>query len=383
MRVLALVTDAFGGAGGIAQYNRDFLTALAGSSAVRRIVALPRYGASLDQDLPERLLQLPPVNAKLAYAALALFNALTRERFDVVFCGHLSMAPLAALLAKLLGARMWLQIHGIEAWERPSRMVRWTVERAEQVTAVSRHTRRRFLSWANIEPWRVRVLPNTVDERFSPGSKPSRLVERYGLAGAKTLLTVSRLAAYERYKGHERVIEALPDVLAAHPECLYLIVGDGDDRERLEAFARQKRVVEFVRFAGQIPASELPDHYRVADVFLMPSTGEGFGIVFLEAAASGVAVIGGARDGSLDALGDGALGTAIDDRDAETLAIAIIHALDQKIDACASARAVRERFGRQSFNRAVDRLGDEIMRNARCGHEFAYPDTESPASKSC
>ena len=119
------------------------------------------------------------------------------------------MAPLAALISRLAGTPVWLQIHGIEAWQRPSLLQRWAAEHAQLVTAVSRHTRRQFLTWANCPPEKVRVLPNTVDERFTPGPKPETLLDRHNLRGKRILLTVSRLAASERYKGHDRVIRAV------------------------------------------------------------------------------------------------------------------------------------------------------------------------------
>jgi phosphatidylinositol alpha-1,6-mannosyltransferase len=199
------------------------------------------------------------------------------------------------------------------------------VESAELVTSVSRHTRRRLLEWVGIDPARVKVLPNTVDPRYSPGPKPDHLLERHAAKAKKILLTVSRLAASERYKGHDRVIRTLPTIMAEHRDVIYLIVGDGDDRVRLEALAAECGVAERVRFVGPVPPDELPDYYRLADVFVMPSTGEGFGIAFLEARASGVQVIAGGLDGSRDALCDGTLGVLVDpdNRDELTAAIRI------------------------------------------------------------
>ena len=108
--ILALVTDAFGGRGGIAQYNRDFLAALA--LKVQRITVLPRHAP--DQAvLPGKIQQLPPQPKRLGYILRALAVAMTR-RVDVVFCGHLYMAPLGALIARLKGAKLVVQAHGIE-----------------------------------------------------------------------------------------------------------------------------------------------------------------------------------------------------------------------------------------------------------------------------
>jgi glycosyltransferase involved in cell wall biosynthesis len=124
------------------------------------------------------------------------------------------------------------------------------------------------------------------------------------------------------------VIRTLPRVLEQHPDTIYLIVGDGGDRPRLESLAIECGVMKNVQFAGSVPSEELPDYFRLADVFVMPSVAEGFGIVFLEAMATGMRVIGGSKDGSRDALCDGALGTLIDPENSEELASAILAALD-------------------------------------------------------
>jgi phosphatidylinositol alpha-1,6-mannosyltransferase len=329
LRVLALVTDAFGGQGGIAQYNRDFLSALAECEGVREVIILPRGGDRPPNMLPSGLRQLPPVQQRIAYSLSALRAAQTYGPFDLVFCGHVFMAPLAAAISKMLRAGLWFQVHGVEAWLELSTLHRRSIEMADLVTSVSRHTRRRLLEWVGISPDRVKVLPNTVDPRYQPGPKPGYLLDRHGVHGKKVLLTVSRLASSERYKGQDRVIRTLPRLLSEHPDIMYLIVGDGDDRQRLEALAVEQGVAEHVQFVGSVPPEELPDHFRLADVFVMPSTGEGFGIVFLEALATGIHVIAGRQDGSRDALCDGALGTLVEPENCDALASAIAVALQK------------------------------------------------------
>src|SRR5262249_24837197 len=109
---------------------------------------------------------------------------------------------------------------------------------------------------------------------------------------------------------------------------VYLIVGDGNGRPRLESLAAECGVMKNVQFTGLVPSEELPDYFRLADVFVMQSAAEGFGIVFLEAIATGVRVIAGSHDGSRDALWDGAFGTLVDPDNCEELAAAIQVALD-------------------------------------------------------
>lgn len=354
MRMLVLVTDAFGGHGGIAQYNRDFLTAVAAADPTGEIVVLPRNGVSARSGLPSNVTQLAPRRGWLAYSLAAIACAWRRGPFDVVFCGHLYQAPLAALLARRLRARFWLQLYGIEAWTCPSRWRRRAAEAADLVTVISRYTRGRFLTWARVQPWKARVLPCTVEERFAPGPRPAALIERYGLANNKVLLTVGRLAATERYKGHDQVIRALPALRQRFPELVYVIAGDGDDRARLEALAMEMGVAEAVQFVGRVPEEDLPELYRLADVYVMPSTGEGFGIVFLEALASGVPAVGALVAGAADALQEGRLGRPATP---ETLTSVIgdLLARDKQNDAPFAA-AVRRIFGTQAYNDLVREL---------------------------
>ena len=263
------------------------------------------------------------------------------------------MAPLAVAVSRLLGAPIWLQVHGIEAWTAPTRVARACTERARLVTSVSRYSRSRLLQWSAFDPVSVKVLPCVVEPRFAPGPKSQALLSRYGSNGRKVILTVSRLAITERYKGHDRVIKAMPRVLQSEPAALYIAFGDGDDRSRLAALAQELGVAEAVCLPGPAAEEELPEIYRMADVFVMPSTGEGFGIVYLEAAASGIPVIAGNRDGSVDALADGALGTLVDPLDNQQLADAILASLKSPVH---HDRAEIDRFSHANFSRQVDAL---------------------------
>lgn len=365
MRLLALLSDAPGGRGGIAQYNRDLLTALADcdGGGGTRVCVLPRAtttaaaGAAAGEMPPGIAVQR--ARGKVRFVAAALRLAIAGGPFDAVFCGHINLAPLAATIARLLRVPLWLQLHGREAWDTLSTAQRWAAERAALVTAVSRHTRRRFLGLCRIDPWRVRVLPNTVRADFAPGAKPDYLLDRLGLRGRKAVLTVGRLVTSERGKGHDRVIAALPEVLAACPAAVYLIVGAGDDRERLARLAQEAGVADDVVFAGSADDTELPDYYRAADLFVMPSVQEGFGIVFLEAAASGLKVIGGSADGSVDALADGEIGRLVDPTDRGALVRAIIDALR---DAAPRAPAGVERFRFANFAAHARALRDGLLR---------------------
>ena len=307
MRILALITDAFGGFGGIAAYNRNFLSALAEGGA--QVSALPRIGIA--QQVPAGIHQGPPRFSPAAYSAAALWLAFRDRSFDAIWCGHLRMLPLARLVKQILDRPIWLQVHGIEAWNLPSPKLKAATEGCSMITAVSRYTRHRLLGWADIPGERVRVLQNCIDESFYPGPRRDDLRARYSINQGPVLLTISRLSASERYKGHDRMLRAIPQLARRFPGLVYIIGGDGDDRMRLEALAKELGVIENCRFMGRIPEDEKVDHYRLADLFVMPSTGEGFGIVFLEAMACGIPAVGLDMDGSVDPLSACRLGYAV------------------------------------------------------------------------
>jgi len=113
------------------------------------------------------------------------------------------------------------------------------------------------------------------------------------------------------------------------PPIAYLIVGDGKDRARLEAKAQALGVGDRVVFTGFIPEAEKADHYRLADAFVMPGRGEGFGFVFLEALACGIPVVGSLLDGSREALRGGALGILVDPRRPDEIQAGVLKALQQ------------------------------------------------------
>jgi phosphatidylinositol alpha-1,6-mannosyltransferase len=327
-RILALVGDCYAGPGGIARYNQDLFEALAEGGA--DILILPRLGDAGGMTLPAGIRQLPPVFGRLSFLLSSLLAAWRHRPVDVVFCGHVYMAPLAWIMARLTGGRFWMQAHGAETWVGRRNAVRRAIEASDMVTTVSRGTRHILMAWAHLEDAQVRVLPDTVREIFTPGTPSQALVDRLALGPGPVLLTVGRLSASERYKGHEQIFAALPALRARFPDLVHVVAGSGDDRARLE-----RRALELagdaaaVRFLGFVPEEDLPDLYRLADLYVMPSSQEGFGIVYLEAAACGLKVVGGAGGGSGDAVPDERIGVLVDPSDEKGLIEAIARLLGQ------------------------------------------------------
>lgn len=332
MTALVLVTEAFGGRGGIAQFNRDLLGAIAQTEIGARTIVLPRRV----QD--KRYVVSPKVNfrtggsgSKLRFISHVL-HAGWRDEFDLVICCHLHLLPAAVWAATRRKVPLVLVLFGIEAWSpRQSFILRRALRSVDHVVAISDVTRQRFLSWAPIDPAMCSVIPCAVDEaRFGIGSPRPDLVARHDLADRRVILTVARLAGAERYKGIDEVLAVLPALSASMPNILYLIVGEGDDRHRLERLTARLGIRDRVVFVGYVGEEDKADYYRLADLLVMPGRGEGFGIVYLEALACGTPVIGSTLDASRETLLEGALGQLVDPREPKQLQEAILRQLTTK-----------------------------------------------------
>ncbi|HLK36891.1 MAG TPA: glycosyltransferase family 4 protein [Polyangiaceae bacterium] len=327
MRILVLTTDSFGGLGGIAKYNQDLLTALSRSARIREVVVIPRMAVP-GAELPARLvLDRSGIDGKAGFIRTVLRQLARPGRFDLVLCGHVHLLPIALPLALRYAAPLILCVYGTEAWNPPSsRIAASFCSRVDGVISISRITADRFSAWAGSkQEW---ILPNAVDlEALTPGPPDPALLRRYGLEGRTVIATLGRLDATQPLKGFDEVLEVMPRLVVERPNLSYLIMGDGTDRCRLEQKAMSLGLEGRVVFTGKVSETEKVDHYRLARAFVMPSRGEGFGFVFLEALACGVPVVASSMDGGREAVRDGLLGTLVDPRDPDDIVRGIGEAL--------------------------------------------------------
>ena len=360
MKILMFLHDAYGGHGGIAQFNRDVIDGLAADPRVEFIVALPRKPGVAGEAMPAKLDWRREAGGGLGSYFRAAARAVTHARPDLVISAHIRLLPAAWLAARLSHAPLWLMIFGIDAWERPRNpLLTWLTRKVARVISISETTTARFQSWARVPPLRIRPLPCSIDlDRFRPGSADPALVARYGLAGKRVLFTFGRLVSRERAKGMDEVMEAMPGLLADFPDLVYLIAGDGPDRPRLAAKADSLGLGARVTFAGRIAEEEKVAHYRLADAYVMPSRGEGFGIVLLEAMACGIPALASARDGGREALLDGKLGLLVDPEDARSVAAGIRAVLGRP----KGRPAGLEHFSTASFRARMAKLLDDAAR---------------------
>ena|SRR5215218_223472 len=330
MRVLVLASDAFGARGGIPKFNRDFLRALLTHPACSEAVAIPRHMPNPAVDLPSGLVYVTSgLDGKLSYIAAVLRTVHRSPAFDLIICGHINLLPISFLLRLWVRAPIVLVIHGIEAWKPTNRLtVDYLIRGISAFISVSQLTKQRFLEWTKLDESKGFLLPNSIEQaHFSPGPKSKALIDRYGLVGKTVLMTLGEMSSYERHKGFDGVLEVLPILSKEIPNVVYLMAGDGPDRQRLERKTRSLGVERRVVFAGFVPEAEKVDHYRLADAYVMPSRGEGFGIVCLEALACGVPVVASKVDGSREAVRAGKLGILVDPGDREDVKAGVLKAL--------------------------------------------------------
>jgi glycosyltransferase involved in cell wall biosynthesis len=326
------------GSGGIQAFSRVYLKSLLEAYPWAEVRVFVKNDLPAADDPLRRpgvtfhsVADIQPWQRTLALVLIGLGFGLW-ERPRCVVTTHLHFLPALRLLHWLRGIPVVSVLHGIEAWNLRSGLRIWAMRAADHLIAVSHHTRQVVIDSYGVDPAKISVVPNTFDTvRFTPGPKPAHLLKRYGLrADQQVLLTVSRLARSERYKGHRQMLIALESIRCRFPQVCYLVVGTGDDLPSLRAAVVARGLEDCVILAGHVPGEELPDHYRLCDAFVMPSSKEGFGIVFLEAMSSGKPVVAGNLDGSVDALDQGRLGRLVDPFNPQEIAQAVCEVLSKE-----------------------------------------------------
>ncbi|TMK51119.1 MAG: glycosyltransferase family 4 protein [Actinobacteria bacterium] len=375
-RVLVLAVDPFG-VGGIERFTRVFLHCLQELFGPDE-VGLVSLGSLRSHDPGCRVLhagtsQRLGFRKKVRYLAASLRAAHRwREGLVVVAC-HSRLAPVAWLCRFVTGAPYLVWCYGKEVWRKPSRSVRLGLGRADVAVAISE-----FTAAAVAEQFRPKVLRIIHPCVFPPftGTGAMGSGEKADAAVRPRVITVARLDAGDSYKAVDTLLCAWPRVLDRVPDAELLVVGEGSARRDLERLARQVGVQGRVRFVGRLSDPELCRAYRAADVFAMPGRaelgprayGEGFGIVFVEAAAIGLPVVAGRAGGAPEAMVEGVTGLLVDPLDPEDVAGAVSSllldpALARRMGA-AGMRVAAERFSYPVFRDKVGHLFGSIRKEA-------------------
>ncbi len=363
MNVLTLFTGLFDSTGGIQTFNRSLVRALAEIArdhqvSTTALVLTDRDGAALAaQYVDTDLIRCRGfAGSRVAFASAALRAA---RKADCVVVGHVNFAPLARVFRALRrNSRLLLIVHGVDVWRRLPLLVRSGVDRCDGILSVSEYTRDRMIRENPTAESRFSILPCTLDPLHD--GRATALVPEPRLPHGRMILSVARLAPSEQRKGIDHVIRAMPELLRDHPDLQYVIAGDGADRGRLERLAIDLRVADHVSFVGRVPDDELPAYYRACELFVLPSTKEGFGIVFLEAMYHRKACVCARAGGAKEVVADGETGLLAEPDDVAGLAHAIATLLVDPATCRRMGEAGRrrfdERFSPQMFRERVARI---------------------------
>ncbi len=339
-RVLLVTNDFPPMPGGCARYyERLCQQAPEGSLEV----LAPRWAGweERDRGLPVRVHRCraptsPHPVARLVQCVVLAWHAgrlLRRGAYCAVHLGHLYLVPVGVLLHKLFGVAYAVYLHGGESpnlwrwWAGRTLFRRW-LRGAAAVAVNSDFTHRHFLQLGFQLPYTVCVRPTVDPRRYQapPGAR-ERLRGLLGLEGSFVVLSVGRLVAR---KAHDLLLHALARLTREGQPVAAAVVGDGPERPRLEALAGELGITDRVRFVGWVPEEVLPDYYAAADAFVLASRAlagrdgvEGFGIVFLEAGAAGLPVVGASTGGIPEAVEEGRTGLLVPPDDVEALADAL------------------------------------------------------------
>ena len=289
---------------------------------------MENYGVLVIRDKSKVLLPTPRV-------ASAVRKILQRESISTVFFGAAAPLGLLAQGLRRAGAKRIVSLtHGHEVWWAKLWPFSWAMRRigsgVDNLTYLGDFTRSQISraltdSAANAM---VKIAPGIDTDHFAPRADAQTLRAELGLSEKKVIVSVGRLV---HRKGQDTLVESMPQILSQVPDAHLLFIGEGPYKDYLVKRAAELKVSDAITFIGRIQYAELPRYICVGDIFAMPSRSrlaglevEGLGIVYLEASACGLAVVGGKSGGAPDAVLEGETGFAVDGTSAQAVAEAVI-----------------------------------------------------------
>lgn len=302
---------------------------------------------------------------KMKFLLFFLWNILF-DTPNYIISNHISPLKIYIPFHPFLKINYCLVAYGIDVWHL-NFLERKIVKNAKLIASFSKYTSSKIKNQVKVKGKIIYFPPVINKNKFYPKSKNKKLIKKYKLEGNKIILTVARLSSAEKYKGYDKVVKALLEIIKEIPNIKYLIAGKGDDLPRIKNLVKELNLKDYVIFCGFVPNNKLIDFYNICDVFVMPSKGEGFGIVFLEALACGKPVIAGNKDGSRDALLDGKLGILVDPDNIKEISNAIIKVLKKEIpekllDRKYLRKKVIEVYGIEKFRERTEKLIEKLRK---------------------
>jgi phosphatidylinositol alpha-1,6-mannosyltransferase len=274
-------------------------------------------------------------------------GALLRARPALLLFDHVGLARVHRLAAPLLRQPYLAMIHSVEIWKSQRADYGRSAHRASLLIANSGYTARKARERYPDLPEIAVCWPGKDAEPVHVETESKRADD----LGPHAMLIVGRLDGSQRHKGHDHLLEAMPEVLKRVPDAQLVVTGGGDDRARLEAKARAFGVSDNVIFTGRVSEPALRELYGRSALFVMPSEGDGFGMVFLEAMMNGMPCVGLAGSAADEILDGGSCGLLVDRADRAAMARALGELLADEARRRSLGAAGRRRY-QQLFTRA-------------------------------
>ncbi|HEY5810835.1 MAG TPA: glycosyltransferase family 4 protein [Povalibacter sp.] len=359
--IIHLVHERIGAVGGIQRFDLRTVRALAEIAAERQwdLQVISFDGVTPGVDLPPQV-QFRSANGRRWRLLSMLAGVCLRRNVKEIFIGHLRLAKMSwPVLAAFPRTRRLLFVHGIEAWHPGrSRIYRFASRTVvnrfiDDVISVSRFTVKRMHAAMQTQGPRLHLLPNALDVDETILAAP-----RGSSAGdGPALLSVARMDRHDMPKGIPAALRAVATLTREFPQLRYRIVGDGELRKTHEALAQQLGIASHVQFLGRISDVQLTAVYAASDIFLLPSTKEGFGIVFLEAWFAGLPIVCGNIDASAEVVENGVDGFAVPPDDPAVIAAAVATLLkDQQLAEQFVINGRQKLLARYSHIRFIEKL---------------------------
>jgi phosphatidylinositol alpha-1,6-mannosyltransferase len=316
-----------------------------------------RWGST--SRLVELLPPAPPTLHPSALRRIRFGLELFREQLVAdpwIFFTHLGLVRALGPVPRARRPPYAVFLHGVEAWRPLGSRERTLLEDAALIVANSEFTRRRVVALNPGLP-SIGVCPLALEPSFAASVPDAPALAATRSQQPPTLAMVGRMASSECYKGHDQILEAWPFVRRAVPEGRLVLVGDGDDRPRLEAKAKALGLGGTVVFTGFVTTEERGRWYEQAHAFALPSRGEGFGLVYLEAMAYGLPCLGSSEDAAGEVICDGVTGWLAAQGDHARLVATMIALLSDRERSAAMGQAGRARVASEfSYARFAERI---------------------------
>jgi phosphatidylinositol alpha-1,6-mannosyltransferase len=327
MQLVGLFPDVLG-IGGVQEVSRQTLSALQ-NIATQSNWSFTVLGLNDPPSVHEYSTAANPIafrgfgRSKIRFVIAAL--RIARKKPRVVLAAHPNLAPAAAWMERLAPhMKVIVMAHGVEVWQPLPRRRLAALLSADIVLAASTSTVQKLTEVQGVPPEKIRKIPWPLDrDVLNMADAPEPPVRPQGFPPSPVILTVGRWAASEKYKGADGLIRALAQLRSSFPALNLVAVGAGDDLPRLQKVAADLGVSGSVRFLTGLSKSDLAACYAHADIFALPSTGEGFGLVFLEAMAFAKPIVAAAAGGSTDLIEDGVNGILVPPGDDAALTAAL------------------------------------------------------------